>query len=632
MAKTHMRFLALASAALVTALAAPLAAKTDEAPPAILAEEFEEVFKPVVNHISKWYVEKIPSDSLMHAAVKGLFYALDPEAEYTFPESDSRPRSLRTNLAVFNDILNTVNDSTYYSVGADTLVRFAIAGMLNVLDPYTAFMEKRNLDNFRINTRGKYGGLGFKIQVMYPDSAIAVWSLLHDQTPSARAGVHSGDIIIAIDDSSTKGMSAGDAADLMRGDAGTPVTLTLERAGVEDPLDITIFREVVQIESVPYYTLFPDGTAYLKLEGFQQHCSQDVRQALLQLRRQGMKRLIFDLRGNGGGYLQEAVRIADLFLPKNRLVVYTAGRAFSDTSKYATREDALLEDEPLIVLVDNGSASASEIVSGAIQDWDRGLILGMPTVGKGSVQQTIPIGDKAELKLTMAAYFIPSGRSIHKHMRKDSTLVATDKTFKTRVLGRQVKGGGGVTPDVYMESRTTTPLYRQLRGYRSANSMFFRFARQYHTINSKLTPQFRATERTLDQFEGFLSIKDFDYESDLERILDVFAEDAAEDAGEDKLKKSIKRLDDDIQKAEKHHWEENAELLTWQLTFDILEKNFGIRQAYAYNAEDDPQIVKARQIIADPVAYNEYFQKTVVGEKPEDPMAQAADAHTDEKQ
>ena len=370
-----------------------------------IQEEFDAIVKPIVQAIDEYYIEGISPDTLMHAGVRGLFHALDPSSDITIDEW--KDEKWGSNFWAFYQITRTINDSTFYRVSADTLVRFGIAGMMEVLDPYTVFMEKRNLDNFLINTRGKYGGLGFHIRVIYPDSAIAVTSLLHGDTPAARAGIQSGDLIIAIDDTSTKGLSAADAADLMRGEPGTPVTLTLDRAGLDQPVQHTILREVVQIHSVPYYTLFDDGTGYIQLTAFQQKCSQEVRQALIELKQQGMQRLIFDLRRNGGGYLQEAVQIADFFLPKNRLVVFTAGRALADTTRYFTKEHPLLADEPLVVLVDGHSASASEIVAGAIQDWDRGLIVGMETVGKGSVQRTIPIGDKGGVEADDGGVFHP---------------------------------------------------------------------------------------------------------------------------------------------------------------------------------------------------------------------------------
>ena len=227
-------------------------------------------------------------------------------------------------------------------------------------------------------------------------------------------------------------MSAGDAADKMRGDPETPVTVTLRRAGVQDPFDLSVVREEVKMGSIAVETLFPDSTGYVKLDRFQRNCGAELRDALLSLRAQGMQRIILDLRGNGGGYLDEAVNIVDLFLSEEHMVVFTAGRAFRDTTKYLTSKPALFADEPLVILVNGGSASASEIVAGAIQDWDRGLVLGSTTVGKGSVQQVVNINDYSELKLTMAAWHTPSGRSIDKRMRKDSTLVSDPETPFTR--------------------------------------------------------------------------------------------------------------------------------------------------------------------------------------------------------
>ena len=292
----------------------------------------------------------------MQAATRGIFNALDPASEYalnarTQLDSAESPNQLDYRFHTLMQMAQAIDEKALYPVAADTLIRFGIAGMMEILDPYSVFLEKRNLDNFNIQTQGKYGGLGFRIQVVYPDSAIAVWSLLHDQTPAALAGVKSGDLITAINNTSTKNMSAGVAADSMRGEPGTPVTLTLERADRPTPFDLTIERQEVQMNSVSLATLFPDDTGYIKLNSFQKGSSREVFNAIVELEDQGMQQLIFDLRGNGGGYLEEAVHIADLFLPRDRLVVFTAGRAFEDTVKYKTGEDALLHDTPLIVLV-----------------------------------------------------------------------------------------------------------------------------------------------------------------------------------------------------------------------------------------------------------------------------------------
>ena len=456
----------------ISLLLALVASASDLRAERSVEDEYTALLWKTAKTIHEYYVEDVPPDSLVQAAARGIFNALDPASEYTFNalvqfDGENTKRQLNHRFYALMRIAQAIDEKAFYPVAADTLIRFGIVGMMEILDPYSVFLEKRNLDNFNIQTQGKYGGLGFRIQVVYPDSAIAVWSLVHDQTPAALAGVKSGDLITAINNTSTKGMSAGVAADSMRGEPGTSVTLTLERADRPTSFDLTIERQEVQMNSVSLATLFPDDTAYIKLDSFQKGSSREMFNAILELEEQGMQRLIFDLRGNGGGYLEEAVQTADLFLPRDRLIVFTASRV--DTiRKYFTHEDAVLHDTPLIVLVNHQSASASEIVAGAIQDWDRGLVLGTTTVGKGSVQHIFEIDDRAELKLTMAAWHTPSGRSIDKRMRKDSTLVrGYDKEFKTLLLERIVRGGGGITPDIEVPGRSgQSPLratYRPLQ-------------------------------------------------------------------------------------------------------------------------------------------------------------------------
>ncbi|MCH2662493.1 S41 family peptidase, partial [bacterium] len=591
---------------------------------------YRSVLWTIALRVHQLYFEEVHPDTLMQAAARGLFAAMDPASEYTFTPAalsaiDNRDQMLRNRFSTLMQVAQTMDENAFYQVAPDTLIRFGVAGMMEILDPYSVFLEKRNLDNFNIQTQGKYGGLGFRIQVVYPDSAIAVWNLLHDQTPAARAGVRSGDLITAINGTSTVGMSAGVAADSMRGDPGTAVTLTLERADREAPFDLTIVREQVHMTSVSLSTLFPDGTGYIKLERFQQGSSREMHNAIVDLKDQGMQRLVFDLRGNGGGYLQEAVQIADLFLPKDRLVVFTAGRAFEDTSKYFTRDDALLSDEPLIVLVNGQSASASEIIVGAVQDWDRGLILGATTVGKGSVQQVVHIDDKAELKLTMAAWHTPSGRSIDKRMRKDSTLVeAGTSEFKTRLLERLVRGGGGVNPDIEIAGRKGNRLYSQLNGFFSLNNQFFYYARQLPFHKPDLGEDFVADDEDLKAFRAFAEDRGFEYMSEAEahiKELDKIAE------GEEykKLEKPLNRLIDEIDKIEEQHWEDNEDLIAWRLTFDVLEKAFGLNAAEAYNITVDPQVLEARRIIADDGEYEMWFQKREIGVSEEDSIAQEDD-------
>ena len=590
-------------------------------------DEYKALLWKTAQTIHQYYFEEVHPDSLVQAAARGMFNTLDPASEYTLNgraqvDGESTTRQLNHRLYTLMQMAQAIDEDAFYPVTADTLIRFGIAGMMEILDPYSVFLEKHNLDNFNIQTQGKYGGLGFRIQVVYPDSAIAVWALVHDQTPAALAGVKSGDLITAINNTSTKGMSAGVAADSMRGLPGTSVTLTLERADRPTPFDLTIERQEVQMNSVSLATLFPGYTGYIKLDSFQKGSSREMFNAIVELEEQGMERLIFDLRNNGGGYLEEAVHIADLFLPRDHLVVFTAGRAFQDTARYATREDALLHDTPLIVLVNHQSASASEIVAGAVQDWDRGLVLGTTTVGKGSVQQVVPIDDRAELKLTMAAWHTPSGRSIDKRMRKDSTLVrGYDKAFKTLRLERIVRGGGGIVPDIELPGRSGNRLYAQLSGFYSFNNQFFYYARENRLNYPDLTPDFVVGPADLAAFRAFAENRGFDYISELEAQVEELDK-VAEGEEYDQLAKPLSHLSDEIEKIEEKHWQENEELIAWRLTFDILEKAFGNQVAEAYNVTVDPQVLEARRIIADPSEYQMWFDKGEIGAPEEDSIVQ----------
>ena len=611
----------------ISLLLALVASASDLRAERSVEDEYKALLWKTAKNIHQYYVEEVHPDSLAQAAARGIFNSLDPASEYTFNartqlDSADPERQLNHRFYTLMQMAQAIDENVFYPVSADTLVRFGIAGMMEILDPYSVFLEKHNLDNFNIQTQGKYGGLGFRIQVVYPDSAIAVWSLLHDQTPAALAGVESGDLITAINNTSTKGMSAVVAADSMRGTPGTSVTLTLERADRATPFDLTIERQEVRMNSVSLATLFPDDTGYIKLDSFQKGASREVFSAIVELEEQGMERLIFDLRDNGGGYLEEAVQIADLFLPRDRLVVFTAGRAFRDTARYATSEDAQLRDTPLIVMVNHLSASASEIVAGAIQDWDRGLVLGTTTVGKGSVQQIVHIDDRAELKLTMAAWHTPSGRSIDKRMRKDSTLVrGYDEEFKTLRLERIVRGSGGITPDIEVSGRSGSRLNAQLSGFYNLNNQFFYYAREHRLKYPDLTPDFVVGPEDLAAFRTFAEKRGFDYISELEAQVEELDK-VAEGEEYNQLAKPLSHLTDEIDKIEEQHWQENEELIAWRLTSDILEKAFGEPVAEAYKVTVDPQVLEARRIIADPGEYQMWFDKGEIGTPAEDSIAQ----------
>jgi len=322
-------------------------------------------------------------------------------------DNDTLPLDeLRTFTEVFakvkNDYVETIDDRT--------LIENAIRGMLEGLDPHSAYLDKDSYKDLQEGTSGEFGGLG--LEVGMEDGFVKVISPI-DDTPAEHSGIKAGDLIIRLDDKSVRGMSLNDAVDLMRGKPGSDIILTVVREGEEKPISITITRAIITVKSVRSKILEP-GFAYVRVSNFQTHTAEDLRKSLEKLKEESessLSGLILDLRNNPGGILNAAVGVSDLFLD-NGLIVYTEGRIQDSKLNFNAKPSDILRNAPIIVLVNGGSASASEIVAGALQDHERAIIMGERTFGKGSVQTILPMNDEAALKLTTARYFTPSGRSI----------------------------------------------------------------------------------------------------------------------------------------------------------------------------------------------------------------------------
>ena len=323
------------------------------------------------------------------------------------PEAGALPLS---ELRTFTEIFAKIKSDYVEPVEDKELLENAIRGMLEGLDPHSAYLDGDSYKDLQEGTSGEFGGLG--IEVGMENGFVKVISPI-DDTPAQKAGVKAGDLIIKLDDRSVKGMSLNDAVDIMRGKPGDPITLTIIRENEEKPLVITIVRDIIKIKSVRFDTLEP-GFGYLRISSFQSHTVENLRQAIDQLKKDNSEKLkgvILDLRNNPGGILNAAVGVSDMFLNKG-MIVYTEGRIKDSKLKFNAKPNAKLPDVPLIVLVNGGSASASEIVAGALQDHGRGIIMGEKTFGKGSVQTVLPMNNNAALKLTTARYYTPNGRSI----------------------------------------------------------------------------------------------------------------------------------------------------------------------------------------------------------------------------
>jgi carboxyl-terminal processing protease len=345
-----------------------------------------------------------------------LAFALaSPVQAQEAPAETARPGSNEElpldEIRTFTEVFAKVKNDYVEEVDDRKLLENAIRGMLEGLDPHSAYLDPDDYAELQEGTSGEFGGLG--IEVGIEDGFIKVIAPI-DDTPAQRAGVKAGDLIIRLDDTPVKGMSLNDAVEMMRGKPGTSITLTIAREGLEKPLTLTITRDIIKVRSVRSRMLEP-GFGYLRISQFQAHTAEDVNREVENLKREagdeGLRGVIIDLRNNPGGILSAAVAVSDLFLEQG-LIVYTEGRVKDARLRFTARPSDILENVPLVVLVNAGSASASEIVAGALQDHKRAIIMGQKTFGKGSVQTILPMANEAALKLTTARYFTPSGRSI----------------------------------------------------------------------------------------------------------------------------------------------------------------------------------------------------------------------------
>lgn len=365
-------------------------------------------------------------------------------------EQDSEAGTLPLDeLRIFSEVFAKVKNDYVESVDDRQLIESAIRGMLEGLDPHSSYLDKEHYTELQEGTSGEFGGLG--IEVGMEDGFVKVISPI-DDTPAQSAGIKAGDLIIMLDDKSVKGMKLNDAVKLMRGKPGSEIVLTVVRMGENKPIEITITRDIISVKSVRGKTLEP-GFGYIRISNFQTNTAEDLRKSLEELKQEnnnGLSGLILDLRNNPGGILNAAVGVSDLFLDSG-LIVYTEGRIKDSKLTFNAKPMDMIKDAPIIVLVNGGSASASEIVAGALQDHDRAIIMGEQTFGKGSVQTILPMNDEAALKLTTARYFTPSGRSIQasgikpdiiiENIRVDSTVDTTMGQIKEADLSGHLDNG-----------------------------------------------------------------------------------------------------------------------------------------------------------------------------------------------
>jgi carboxyl-terminal processing protease len=530
---------------------------------------------------------------------------------FAFAVAQRPSDSIYSLVKLSSDIAFKINARYVDDIDVQKLVYSGIHGMLDILDPFSEFLEKTDYDNLMEATSGKYSGLGMTI--FLKDAWVTVMSPM-EGTPAYRMGLRAGDRIIKIDDQSTKDMNTQQASKLMRGEAGTKVMLTILRDGIGDPLEYTLERAVITIKTVPFSGVIENNgkkIGYIRLSRFGEDADTELETAVAEMAKTKIDGMIFDLRSNGGGLLSQAVNVSNYFLPKGSEIVSTKGRtADQDNTHYATR-DPMLPKVPLVVLVNDMSASASEIVAGAIQDSDRGVLVGNTTFGKGLVQQVYTLPEGTALKLTTAKYYVPSGRCIQKNIRStrhpedltgaDTTTIDSSKLeiFHTKG-GRIVYGGGGVTPDVNVEPEKLNSLELNLERL----SVFFDYAIQYTNSHPNLKPEFEVTDAMVSEFQNFLQEKKFTYKNQLETSLEDLEKAAKESGRDPQIKPEVEQLRTAIIKDKDSEFAQSTDYIKRSIKRDILTRQYGENEVYKELVlKTDPYVKKALDILASPKEY-----------------------------
>jgi carboxyl-terminal processing protease len=521
-----------------------------------------------------------------------------------FIGQESKDFRIAKNLDIFFSLFRELNTFYVDEIDPDKLIKSGLDNMLKTLDPYTVYYPESESDEFTFMTTGKYGGIGSLVR---NNGDYTIISEVYKDCPADKAGIRAGDLLKKVDGISLKGLSTDKVSDKLKGNPGTDISITVERNGKE--IDYQLQREKISMPPVPYFGMIDSKTGYIRFTNFTQNCITDVKNALVKLKENKVQQIILDLRGNPGGLLTEAVEIVNLFVPPGSEIVSTKGKVKQFDEDFKTTKEAVDDKIPLAVIINRGSASASEIVAGAVQDLDRGVIVGQRSYGKGLVQITRPLSYNTQLKVTTAKYYIPSGRCIQardfSHPNEDGSVgVIPDSLiseFKTK-NGRTVKDGGGIAPDIEIIpeplSQISTELY--LRNF------IFDFATEYYWSHPdiKAIEQFEFTDKDYTAFKDYLLRRNFSYRTVTEESYDELIANAKKEKYYDIHKDLFTDLGKDIA----HDLNQDLTLFRSEIT-ELIEDEIITRYFYdsgeiSWTIRKDEQVLKALEILNNREQYN----------------------------
>jgi len=548
---------------------------------------------------------KFPSGRNIRIIIASACIALVSVFSYSFKEDYFE---LSKNIDIFVTLFREVNMYYVDELQPGTVIKTGIDAMLESLDPYTNFIPEDDIEDARFMTTGQYGGIGALIRTK--DDYIVV-SEPYENSPAAKADLRAGDVLIEIDGRNTKGKSTSDVVKFLKGQPQSTVKLLIQRVGVEKPFEKVITREEIKVNNVPYFGMIDDKIGYIKLTGFTDEAGREVKDALTKLKENpALEGVVLDLRGNPGGLLREAINIVNVFVDKGIDIVSTKGKVKEWDKTYKSINNPVDVSIPIAVLVNRGSASASEIVSGSLQDLDRAVIIGQRSFGKGLVQTSRPLTYNTQLKITTSKYYIPSGRCIqakdYSHRNEDGSVGSVPdsliKEFKTS-KGRKVYDGGGVNPDITLTPLEYAPISRAL----ASNNLIFEFATNFRAKKETISParNFIVDDILFEEFAKYTTTKDFKYETESEEILTELKKTAEKENYFSAIESEYNKLKESMMHDKSADVEKSKAQLSELLADEISSRYYFQKGRIESSFNRDLEIKKAVEVLKNKQLYND---------------------------